>query len=759
MAKSLVQLLDERILVLDGAMGTMIQRLTLTEEDFRGELLKDHTHDLRGNNDLLSITRPDIIKGIHAQYFQAGADIVETNTFSSTTIAQADYKLEHLAYELNFQSAKIAKEVADEFTAKNPDKPRFVAGALGPTNRTASLSPDVNNPGYRAVTFDELVAAYSEQTHGLIDGGVDWLLVETVFDTLNCKAALFAIQKVQTEKGTNLPVSVSGTITDASGRTLSGQTTEAFWISIKHANLTSVGLNCALGAKDMRPYLETLSNVAHTFVSVYPNAGLPNAFGGYDETAEMMASDIEEFCKSGFVNIVGGCCGTTPDHVREFARVAAKYTPRKKPYRIPFMQLSGLEPVTLTPESNFMNVGERTNVTGSAKFLKLIKEDKYEDALAVALDQVQGGAQVIDINMDEGMLDGEEAMRKFINLSAAEPDIARVPVMIDSSKFHIIEAGLKCLQGKGIVNSISLKGGEAEFIQQAKLINQYGAAVIVMAFDEQGQADNYDRRIDICERSYKILTEQVGFPAEDIIFDPNIFPVATGMDEHRQNALDFFRATKWIKENLPHAHISGGVSNVSFSFRGNNAVREAMHAAFLYHAVQHGMDMGIVNPTMLEVYDDIPKDLLEHVEDVLLDRREDATERLLTFAETVKKKDKAEVADEAWRKESVEKRLAHALVKGIVEFIDADTEEARQKYNKPLEIIEGPLMAGMNIVGDLFGSGKMFAASGEECPRYEKSRGLSFALSRRRKTLVRKHHQKQRQDFVGYCERRCARHW
>jgi len=708
MAKSLAQLLEEKILVLDGAMGTMIQRHTLTEADFRGELLKDHTHDLRGNNDLLSITRPDIIKDIHRQYFEAGADIVETNTFSSTTIAQADYKLEHLAYELNFQSAKIAKEVADEFTTNNPDKPRFVAGALGPTNRTASLSPDVNNPGYRAVTFDELVAAYSEQTHGLIDGGVDWLLVETVFDTLNCKAALFAIQKVQAEKGTNLPVSVSGTITDASGRTLSGQTTEAFWISIKHANLTSVGLNCALGAKDMRPYLETLSNVAHTFVSVYPNAGLPNAFGGYDETAEMMASDIEEFCKSGFVNIVGGCCGTTPDHIREFSRVAAKYAPRKKPFRIPFMQLSGLEPVTLTPESNFMNVGERTNVTGSAKFLKLIKEDKYEDALAVALDQVQGGAQVIDINMDEGMLDGEMAMRKFINLAAAEPDIARVPVMIDSSKFHIIEAGLKCLQGKGIVNSISLKGGEQEFIEQAKLIHQYGAAVIVMAFDEQGQADSYERRIEICERSYKILTEQVGFPAEDIIFDPNIFPVATGMDEHRQNAVDFFRATKWIKENLPHAHISGGVSNVSFSFRGNNAVREAMHAAFLYHAVKHGMDMGIVNPTMLEVYDDIPKDLLDHVEDVLLDRREDATERLLAIAETVKKKDKVEVADEAWRKETVEKRLAHALVKGIVEFIDADTEEARQKYSKPLEIIEGPLMAGMNIVGDLFGSGKMF---------------------------------------------------
>ena len=700
--------IEKRILVLDGAMGTMIQRYTLSEEDFRGELLKNHTHDLRGNNDLLSITKPEIIREIHSQYFEAGADIVETNTFSSTTIAQADYKLEHLAYQLNFDSAKIAKEVADEFTKKNPSKPRFVAGAFGPTNRTASISPDVNNPGFRAISFDELVTAYSEQAHGLIDGGVDWLLVETVFDTLNCKAALFAIMKVQEEKGTNLPVSVSGTITDASGRTLSGQTTEAFWISIKHANLVSVGLNCALGAKDMRPYLETLSNVAHTWVSVYPNAGLPNAFGGYDETAQMMGSDIEDFCKSGFVNIVGGCCGTTPDHIREFARVAAKYAPRKKPVRIPFMQLSGLEPVTMTAESNFMNVGERTNVTGSAKFLKLIKEDKYEDALTVALDQVQGGAQVIDINMDEGMLDGEEAMKKYLNLTASEPDISKVPVMIDSSKFHIIEAGLKCLQGKGIVNSISLKGGEEEFIKQAKLIHRYGAAIIVMAFDEKGQADSYERRIEICERSYKILTEQLNFPAEDIIFDPNIFPVATGMEEHRQNAVDFFRATKWIKENLPHAHISGGVSNVSFSFRGNNAVREAMHSAFLYHAIKNGMDMGIVNPTMLEVYDDIPKDLLERVEDVLLDRREDATERLLAFAETVKKKDKAEVVNEEWRSGTVEDRLAHALVKGIVEFIDADTEEARLKYDKPLEIIEGPLMAGMNIVGDLFGSGKMF---------------------------------------------------
>ncbi len=705
---TLAEQIEKRILVLDGAMGTMIQRYELTEEHFRAERFKDHSHDLRGNNDLLSITQPQIIKEIHGKYLEAGADIIETNTFSSTWIAQQDYKLEKLAYELNYESARIAKEVADEFTKKDPGKPRYVAGAFGPTNRTASISPDVNNPGFRGVNFDQLVDAYSEQARGLIDGGSDWLLVETVFDTLNCKAALFAIMKVQEEKGTNLPVSVSGTITDASGRTLSGQTTEAFWISIKHANLLSVGLNCALGAKDMRPYLETMSNVAHTWVSVYPNAGLPNAFGGYDETPEMMGDDIEDFCKSGFVNIVGGCCGTTPDHIKVFAEKAAKYKPRVKPRRIPFMQLSGLEPVTLTAEANFMNVGERTNVTGSAKFLKLIKEDKYEDALTVAVDQVEGGAQVIDINMDEGMLDGEEAMKKFLNLTAAEPDIAKVPVMIDSSKFHIIEAGLKCLQGKGIVNSISLKGGEEEFLKQARLINRYGAAVIVMAFDEKGQADSYERRIEICERSYKLLTEKVGFPAEDIIFDPNIFPVATGMDEHRQNAIDFFRATKWIKENLPHAHISGGVSNVSFSFRGNNAVREAMHSAFLYHAIKNGMDMGIVNPAMLEVYDDIPKDLLERVEDVLLDRREDATERLLAFAETVKKKDKAEVIDEEWRKGTVEARLAHALVKGVVEFIDADTEEARQKYDKPLEIIEGPLMAGMNIVGDLFGSGKMF---------------------------------------------------
>lgn len=706
--KTFQELAEEKIIVLDGAMGTMIQRYKLTEADFRGELLKDHAHDLRGNNDLLSITRPDVIKEIHRQYYAAGADVVETNTFSSTTIAQADYKLEHLAYQLNYESAKIAKEVAEEFNKANPDKPRFVAGAFGPTNRTASISPDVNNPGYRAITFDQLVEAYAEQARGLIDGGADWLLVETVFDTLNCKAALFAIQNVQKEKGTNLPVSVSGTITDASGRTLSGQTTEAFWISVKHANLFSVGLNCALGAKDMRPYIETLSNVSHTWVSCYPNAGLPNAFGGYDETPVMMGEDVEEFMKSGFINIIGGCCGTTPDHIKVFSEIAAKYKPRVKPKRIKFMQLSGLEPVTITPESNFMNVGERTNVTGSAKFLKLIKENKYDDALSIANEQVEGGAQVIDINMDEGMLDGVDAMKRFINLTASEPDIAKVPVMVDSSKFEIIEAGLKCLQGKGIVNSISLKGGEAEFIRQAELVKQYGAAVIVMAFDEVGQADSYERRIEICERSYKILTEQVGFPAEDIIFDPNIFPVATGMEEHRKNALDFFRATKWIREHLPHAHVSGGVSNVSFSFRGNNPVREAMHSAFLYHAIKNGMDMGIVNPSMLEVYDDIPKDLLERIEDVLLDRRDDATERLLAFAETVGKKGKAQVADEEWRKGTVEERLAHALIKGIVEYIDADTEEARQKYELPLHVIEGPLMAGMNVVGDLFGAGKMF---------------------------------------------------
>ena len=711
MKKTLQEAIQERILVLDGAMGTMIQRYPLTEADFRGEAFVDHLCDLKGNNDLLSITRPDIIRQIHLQYFEAGADIAETNTFSSTSIAQADYRLEHMAYELNVASARLAREAADAYLQTPAGQTKgsvYVAGALGPTNRTASISPDVNNPGFRAISFDELVTAYREQAAGLIDGGVDLLLVETVFDTLNCKAALFAIHQVQSEKGTSLPVSVSGTITDASGRTLSGQTTEAFWVSVKHAGLFSIGLNCALGARDMRAYLEILSKTAHTYVSVYPNAGLPNAFGGYDETPEMMGRDVEEFLKNGWVNILGGCCGTTPEHTRVFAALAARYSPRPIPRRIPFMQLSGLEAITRTPESNFMNVGERTNVTGSAKFLKLIRENRFEDALAVAREQVEGGAQVIDINMDEGMLNGEEAMVRFLHLTASEPDIARVPVMIDSSKFEIIEAGLKCLQGKGIVNSISLKGGEHEFIQQASLIRRYGAAVIVMAFDENGQADSYERRIEICSRSYRILREVVDFPAEDIIFDPNIFPVATGMEEHRKNAVDFFRATKWIRENLPGAHVSGGVSNVSFSFRGNNTVREAMHSAFLYHAIQHGMDMGIVNPSMLEVYDDIPKDLLEHIEDVLLDRRADATERLLAFAETVSSRRKEEQVTEDWRNESVELRLRHALIKGIVDYIETDTEEARQKYGRPIRVIEGPLMDGMNVVGDLFGAGKMF---------------------------------------------------
>lgn len=705
----LTQLAEKRILVLDGAMGTMIQRYKLTEQDFRGKEFVNHPFDLKGNNDILNITRPDIIEAIHVEYLEAGADIIETNTFSGTWIAQADYKLEHEAYRINLEGAKIARKAVDAFNKKSKyGDHKFVAGAFGPTNRTASISPDVNNPGFRAITFDELVDAYSAQARGLIDGGVDILLVETIFDTLNAKACLFAIHQVQKEKGTDLPIMISGTITDASGRTLSGQTPEAFVISVSHTKPFSIGLNCALGARDMRPHIEAISKSSTCFVSAYPNAGLPNAFGGYDETPAMMGEALEDFLKSGFVNIIGGCCGTTPAHIKVFAEVAKKYPPRKPPKPIPLLRLSGLEPVVLTPESNFMNVGERTNVTGSAKFLKLIKENQYEDALSVALEQVEGGAQVIDVNMDEGMLDGKEAMVKFLNLVASEPDISRVPIMIDSSKFHIIEAGLKCLQGKGIVNSISLKGGEEEFIRQAELIKQYGAAVIVMAFDEKGQADTYERRIEICERSYRILVDKVGFPPEDIIFDPNIFPVATGMEEHRKNAVDFFRATKWIKENLPHAHVSGGVSNVSFSFRGNNVVREAMHSAFLYHAIKNGMDMGIVNPTMLEVYDDIPKDLLEHVEDVLLDRREDATERLLAFAETVKKKDKAEVANDEWRNKTVEERLAQALVKGIVEYIDADTEEARQKYAKPLDVIEGPLMAGMNIVGDLFGSGKMF---------------------------------------------------
>lgn len=703
--------LQERVLVIDGAMGTMIQRYRLTEEDYRGERFKNHPHDLKGNNDLLCITQPDIIKEIHRQYLEAGANIIETNTFNAQRISMVDYHLEEICYELNRVAAEIAKDAVKEFVKSHPNQSvPFVAGAVGPTNRTASLSPDVNNPGYRAVTFDQLADAYAEQIRGLLDGGADLLLIETIFDTLNSKAALFAAKKVFDEQNRSVPVMISGTITDASGRTLSGQTVEAFLNSVSHMPLLSIGLNCALGAKEMRPYLEELSLKSPFFVSAYPNAGLPNQFGEYDETPEMMSHQICDFLHAGFVNIVGGCCGTTPDHIRHIAEHAYKTPPRPLPAVSPFLRLSGLEAVTLRPESNFMNVGERTNVTGSKKFLRLIKEGKYDEALSVAREQVEGGAQAIDVNMDEGMLDAVSAMTTFLNLIAAEPDIARVPIMIDSSKFEVIEAGLKCVQGKAIVNSISLKGGEEEFVRQAQIVKQYGAAVIVMAFDEKGQADTLQRRIEICERAYRTLTQKVGFPAQDIIFDPNIFPVATGMEEHRKNALDFFEATRWIKKNLPLAKVSGGVSNVSFSFRGNDYVREAIHAAFLYHGIQAGMDMGIVNPSQLVVYDEIPKDLLNLVEDVLLDRNDEATERLIEFAEKVKNKsgEKIEKQQEEWRTLSVEERLKHSLVKGITDYIETDVEEVRKKFSRTLQVIEGPLMDGMNTVGDLFGSGKMF---------------------------------------------------
>ena len=703
------EVLNERILVLDGAMGTMIQRYDLQELDYRGTRFADWPHDLKGNNDLLSITQQKIIRDIHIAYLEAGADIIETNTFNAQRISLADYKMESLSYELNFESAKIAKQAVQEWMVKNPTGgPKFIAGALGPTNRTASLSPDVNDPGFRAVSFDDLVEAYIEQIKGLLDGGVDVLLIETIFDTLNAKAALYAIQTELEERNIKMPVMVSGTITDASGRTLSGQTVEAFLNSISHVDLLSVGLNCALGAEEMRPHLEELSEKAPFFISAYPNAGLPNQFGEYDETPHHMGHQIKDFLTSGFLNIVGGCCGTTPEHIAEIAKLAKQCPPRPVPIADTLMHLSGLEAVTMRPESNFMNIGERTNVTGSRKFAKLIIDGDFEEALAIARNQVEGGAQAIDINMDEGMLDAEAAMVKFLHLIASEPDIAKLPIMIDSSKFYVIEAGLKCTQGKSIVNSISMKEGEAEFLRQANIIRKYGAAVIVMAFDEDGQADSYKRRIEICERAYKLLTEKINFPPQDIIFDPNIFPVATGMDEHRRNALDFFEATAWIKKNLPHAKVSGGVSNVSFSFRGNDHVREAIHAAFLYHAVKAGMDMGIVNPGQLQVYDEIPKDLLTIIEDVLLDRNDDATEKLIAYAEQVKGAGKKQERDEAWREGTVQERLSHALVKGIVEYIDTDVEEARKLYPKALHLIEGPLMDGMNVVGDLFGAGKMF---------------------------------------------------
>ena len=700
------KILKERILVLDGAMGTMIQRYSLDEKDFRGERFINHKCDLKGNNDLLSITRPDIIQAIHKEYLNAGADIIETNTFSSTSIAQEDYDLSDIVYELNFESAKIAREVADLLSTEQ--KPRFVAGSIGPTNRTASISPDVENPAFRQISFDQLKDAYFEQTKGLVDGGVDIILVETVFDTLNCKAALFAIEDVFDDIGKRLPIMVSGTITDESGRTLSGQTAEAFLNSISHIPLLSIGFNCALGAKAMRPYIKELSDKSPFYVCAFPNAGLPNEMGEYDESPQAMAEQIEDFMQSNLVNIIGGCCGTTPKHIQAFEDITSKYSPRVKPKKKQAMRLSGLEAVTISKESNFANIGERTNVMGSIKFKRLIKEDDFEEALSVALDQVDGGAQAIDVNMDDGMLDGKECMVHFLNLIASDPDISRVPIMVDSSKWEIIEEGLKCVQGKGIVNSISLKEGEEIFISQAKKILRYGAAVVVMAFDEDGQAVEYADKIRICERAYNILTKKVGFPPEDIIFDPNILTVATGIKEHNNYAVDFFQATKWIKENLPYAKVSGGVSNVSFSFRGNNIVREAMHSSFLYHAINNGLDMGIVNAGMIEVYADIPEKLLIAVEDVLLNKDKNATERLLEMAESIKGKGKAREEDLSWRETSVEERLSYALIKGIVSYIDKDVEEARLKLDQPIDVIEGPLMDGMGIVGDLFGSGKMF---------------------------------------------------
>jgi 5-methyltetrahydrofolate--homocysteine methyltransferase len=699
----------ERILILDGAMGTQIQGLGFHEEHFRGERFGACDCQLQGNNDLLTLTQPKAIEEIHYAYAIAGADILETNTFSSTTIAQADYGMEEQVYELNRDGARLARRAALRAEQKDGRR-RFVAGALGPTNRTASLSPDVNNPGYRAVTFDDLRIAYAEQIRGLIDGGSDIILIETIFDTLNAKAAVFASEQVFEEKGIFLPVMISGTITDLSGRTLSGQTPTAFWHSLRHAKPFTIGLNCALGANAMRAHLDELSTIADTFICAYPNAGLPNEFGQYDETPEAMAAQIEGFARDGMVNVVGGCCGSTPEHIRAIAEAVAKHPPRKPAKVAPLMRLSGLEPFTLTEDIPFVNVGERTNVTGSARFRKLIKAGDFAAALDVARDQVVNGAQIIDINMDEGLIDSEKAMVEFLNLIAAEPDIARVPIMIDSSKWEVIEAGLKCVQGKAVVNSISMKEGEEAFIHHAKLVRAYGAAVVVMAFDETGQADTEARKIEICTRAYKILTEQVGFAPEDIIFDPNIFAVATGIDEHNNYGVDFIEATRKIMATLPHVHVSGGVSNLSFSFRGNEPVREAMHAVFLYHAIQAGMDMGIVNAGQLAVYDAIDPELREACEDVVLNRRSDATERLLEIAERFRDSGskEAKVQDLTWREWPVAKRLEHALVNGITEYIEADTEEARQSAERPLHVIEGPLMAGMNVVGDLFGAGKMF---------------------------------------------------
>ena len=706
----LEQILKQRILILDGAMGSLIQTYKLDEAGYRGERFADWPSDVKGNNDLLSLTQPQIIYDIHKAYLEAGADIVETNTFNATSISMADYGMEALTYEINLESAKLARQACDDIETKIPNKPRFVAGVLGPTNRTCSLSPDVNNPGFRNITFDQLKDAYTESMSGLVEGGANIILVETIFDTLNAKAALFAIEEYFEEHNTKLPVMISGTITDASGRTLSGQTAEAFWNSLNHIKPISFGFNCALGAKELRQYIEEIAGLANCHINTHPNAGLPNEFGEYDETPEEMAAEIEDWAKNGYLNIIGGCCGTTPAHIKAIAEAVSQYPPRVIPDRPIECRLSGLEPCNINQDSLFVNVGERTNVTGSAKFKRLILEEQYDEALTVAREQVENGAQIIDVNMDEGMLDGEYAMKTFLNLIASEPDISRVPVMIDSSKWPIIEEGLKCIQGKGIVNSISLKEGEEKFIEQAKLCRQYGAAIIVMAFDETGQADTQARKIEICTRAYKVLTEKVNFPAEDIIFDPNIFAIATGIEEHNNYGVDFIEATREIKNTLPHAMISGGVSNVSFSFRGNNPVREAIHAVFLYHAIKAGMDMGIVNAGQLAILDDLSKELRDAVEDVVLNRRDDATERLLDIADQYKGDGSTnkKVEDLEWRTWPVIKRIEHALVKGIDTFVEEDTEEARQQFDRPIEVIEGPLMDGMNVVGDLFGDGKMF---------------------------------------------------
>ncbi len=738
---TLARLLDERVFVLDGAMGTMIQRYRLTEADFRGERLRDHPKDLRGDGDLLNVTRPDVISAIHHEYLAAGADIIETNTFTSTAIAQADYGLEHLVCELNVAGARLARAAADHWTANTPDRPRFVAGSLGPMNRTLSISPDVNNPAFRGMTFDQCRAAYEEQVRGLLEGGVDVLLLETIFDTLNAKAAIVAIEQVFEERGVRLPLMISVTITDRSGRTLSGQTLDAFYISVHHAQPFTIGINCALGARDMRPYLAELSRIAGCYVTSYPNAGLPNAFGQYDEQPEETAALLKDFVTSGFVNIVGGCCGTTPDHIRAIAAAVKDLPPRRMPgfgvrdsrFAKPseseyepqalhgppanpesqtpspgFSRFAGLEPLIIRPDSNFQMIGERTNVTGSARFARLIKGGNYAEAVQVAAEQVRNGANMIDVNMDEGMLDSEQAMTTFLSYIATEPEIARVPAMIDSSRWSVIEAGLKCVQGKSVVNSISLKEGEEDFLNKAKTIKRYGAGVVVMAFDEIGQADTIERKVSICQRAYTLLTETAGFDPTDIIFDPNILAIATGLEEHNDYAVNYIEATRIIKAACPGAKVSGGVSNLSFSFRGNDVVREAIHSAFLYHAIRAGMDMGIVNAGQLVVYEDIPKDLLERVEDIIFNRRPDATERMVQFAETVKGSGKKKDADEAWRQGTVEARLSHALVHGVIDYIDQDVEEARQQYARPLDIIEGPLMDGMKIVGDLFGAGKMF---------------------------------------------------